>query len=166
MTHDNTLDRRRFLVATASATLLAGCSASGDDDDGSGGDGGDGGDGGGNSGGDAPAAVDDFLSGANNYDGVVDETGADEVTVTVGLGGNNEFDPAAVRVDEGTTVVWEWDSDNHNVVADDAPTDWSGHDDFENDGFSYDLTFDEAGEYLYVCTPHESVGMKGAVVVE
>ena len=170
MTHDNALDRRRFLAATAgaaaSATLLAGCSASGDDGDGgSGGDGEDGGDGDGG-GSDAPAAVDDFLGDANGYDGVVDETGADEVTVTVGPGGNNSFDPAAVRVDAGTTVVWEWDSPNHNVVAEDAPTDWSGHDGIESDGFTDEHTFDEAGEYLYVCTPHETVGMKGAVVVE
>jgi len=165
MTHDNALDRRRFLAATAgaaaSATLLAGCSASGDESDG--GDGDDGGDGGG---GDTPAAVEDFLGDANNYDGVVDGTGPDEVTVTVGPGGNNGFDPAAVRVDAGTTVVWEWDSPNHNVVAEDAPTDWSGHDGIESGGFTYEHTFDEAGEYLYVCTPHETVGMKGAVVVE
>ena len=167
MTHDNTLDRRRFIVAAAgtaaSATLLAGCSASGDEGDG--GDG-DSGDGSGNGGSDAPAAVEDFLGDANNYDGVVDETGSGEVTVTVGADGNNEFDPAAVRVDAGTTVVWEWDSPNHNVVAEDAPTDWSGHDGIESGGFTYDQTFDEAGEYLYVCTPHETVGMKGAVVVE
>ncbi|NHN49840.1 halocyanin domain-containing protein [Halostella sp. JP-L12] len=168
MTHDNTLDRRRFLVATAgtaaSATLLAGCSASGDEGDESGNGGGDGDGGDGGSG--APDAVADFLGDANNYDGVVDETGADEVTVAVGPGGNNSFDPAAVRVDAGTTVVWEWDSPNHNVVAENVPTDWSGHEDFENGGFTYEHTFEEAGEYLYVCTPHKSVGMKGAIIVE
>ena len=79
----------------------------------------DGGDGGG--GGGKP----DFgghLDGANNFDGsVTDATGQDEVTVDVGAGDGLAFGPAAVHVDNGATVVWEWTGEGgaHNVVAND-----------------------------------------------
>ncbi len=169
MTDRDSLDRRRFLAATGAgaAVLIAGCSSDSDgsDDNEDNGDNGDS-DGNNDGSGDAPAAVDDFLGDANNYDGVVDETGSDEVTVSVGDGGSNAFAPAAVRISTGTTVTWKWDSDTHNVSAKDAPTDWSGHESIENTDFTYEHTFDEAGEYMYVCTPHEQTGMKGAIVVE
>lgn len=125
-----------------------------------------GGSNGGDGGGDAPAAVEDHMNDAKNYDGVIDETGIDEITVTVGPNGNNSYDPAAVRISSGTTIVWEWDTGQHNVAVEDAPTNWSGHEAIEEPDFTYEHTFDEAGEYLYFCTPHEELGMKGAVVVE
>jgi len=103
-----------------------------------------------------------------NYDGVTDETGSSEVTVSVGAegnGGNFAFAPSAVRVSTGTTVVWEWTGQGaqHNVAAEDA--------DFESElsqeeGFTFEHTFEESGTYRYVCTPHRSLGMKGVVVVE
>jgi len=109
-----------------------------------------------------------WLSDVTNYDGVVDETGADEVTVEVGVeanGGAFGFGPAAVQVDPGTTVVWEWNGagGQHNVVAQ------SGGD-FESDlveeaGFTYEQTFDDEGVVQYYCQPHQSLGMKGVVVV-
>jgi len=104
----------------------------------------------------------------DNYDGVVDETGSDAVTVMVGSeanGGNFGFDPVAVKVSSGTTVTWEWTGkgSTHNVVADDGS--------FESDltsetGFTFEQTFDSVGEYKYFCEPHKSMGMKGVVVVE
>ena len=39
-----------------------------------------------------------------NFEGTADRTGEDEVTVTVGAGGDLVFDPPAVHVDPGTTV--------------------------------------------------------------
>jgi len=45
------------------------------------------------------------------------------VTVEVGTeanGGNFGFGPAAVRVDPGTTVTWEWVAGSHNVEAEDG----------------------------------------------
>ncbi|WP_338740958.1 halocyanin domain-containing protein [Haloplanus salilacus] len=154
-------------VALGGLTALAGCSGGGSGSDGeSGSDGGDGGSGDG-SGGD-PASFDGWMDGVDNYDGVDDETGSSEVSVAVGAagnGGNFAFDPPAIRVSSGTTVVWEWTGQGaqHNVAAEDA--------DFESDltqeeGFTFEHTFEESGTDRYVCTPHRSMGMKGAVVVE
>lgn len=173
--------RRRVLKTTATALAgvsLAGCSGGGGSSDGgSSGDGGSGGSSGGSSsssgdsGSSSGGSSPDFggwFDGVGNFDGVVDETGSSEVTVTVGSsanGGNFGFGPAAVRVDAGTTVVWEWNGEggSHNVAADDGA--------FESElvseeGHTFSHTFEESGTAKYVCTPHESVGMKGAVVVE
>nr|WP_135806615.1 halocyanin domain-containing protein [Halorussus marinus] len=102
-----------------------------------------------------------------NYDGVVDETGSDEVTISVGAQGNGggfAFGPAAVRVDPGTTVVWEWTGDggSHNVVAENG--------DFESEltdetGHTFEHTPEESGIVTYACSPHKTMGMKGALVV-
>ena len=115
----------------------------------------------------AQSAFGGWFDGASNYDGVVDETGKSEVTVEVGVKGNNgnfAFGPAAVRVDPGTTVVWKWTGKggSHNVAAEDGS--------FESEssgsaGNTFEHTFDEAGITKYACTPHEAMGMKGAIVV-
>nr|WP_232701774.1 halocyanin domain-containing protein [Halobacterium wangiae] len=116
----------------------------------------------------ASAQEDDFeawFDNVDNYDGVVDETGSSEVTVEVGAeanGGQLGFGPAAVRVDPGTTVTWEWVGGTHNVVADDGSYESEMTD--EN-GFTFTQTFDEKGVSKYYCMPHEQMGMKGAIVV-
>ena len=112
--------------------------------------------------------VAEYLANADNYDGVVDGTGTDEVTVTVGTeanGGHFGFGPAAVRVPAGTTVVWKWNGlgSSHNVVAEDGS--------FESElvaaeGHTFSQTFEAAGTVKYYCTPHRTMGMKGVVVVE
>ncbi|TKX78541.1 halocyanin domain-containing protein [Halorubrum sp. SD626R] len=182
MTNDTRLDRRRFVQATTAAgatLLLAGCSGGGDGGDGGdssgGSDGSDGGDSSGGSDGSGGSGNTAYLSeepdyggwfdGANNYDQTVDATGQDEVTVDVGAGDGLSFGPAAVAVSPGTTVVWEWTGEGggHNVAAE------SG--DFESEtvseaGHTLEHTFEESGIHEYVCTPHEAVGMKGAVVVQ
>jgi len=112
---------------------------------------------------------DGWFDDVDNYDGVVDRRGNDEVTVDVGVdanGGAFGFGPAAVRVSPGTTVVWEWTGEGgqHNVVAEDDTFD-SGQAVSSADT-TFEHTFEETGTYLYVCTPHEAIGMKGAVVVE
>src|SRR6056297_1284099 len=114
--------------------------------------------------------VDEWLSAVSNYDGVVDETGSDEVTVEVGVQANDGpygFGPAAVRVDPGATVNFEWVSNTHNVVVESQPddADWSGDEEINNEGYSYSNTFETPGVYTYYCQPHLSVGMKGAIVV-
>lgn len=108
--------------------------------------------------------VDAHLDGANNYDGDIEDfTGEDEVEVENGAGPDGlAFDPAAIRVDEGTTVTWVWVTDAHTVTHVDGDFD-SG---MENEGFEWDYTFDEAGVYLYECTPHAPQDQLGAVVVE
>ncbi|WP_135806175.1 halocyanin domain-containing protein [Halorussus marinus] len=168
----DTFDRRTVLKMTAAgatATALAGCSS----DSGSGGGGGDEteSDGSGDESGDGGSdsyEFDGWFDDTSNFDGVVDETGSDEVTVEVGVdanGGAFGFGPAAVAVSPGTTVVWEWTGKGsfHNVVAENG--------DFESEqtdeeGFTFEHTFESAGTYKYICSPHETMGMVGAIVVE
>ncbi|ELZ59842.1 MULTISPECIES: halocyanin domain-containing protein [unclassified Haloferax] len=167
--------RRSVLHATAASTgiaLLAGCSSSSGDGSGGAGDGD--GAGGDTSGGDDAAdhEMRDFggwFDRTQNYDGVHDLTGQDSVTVAVGAAGNGggyAFAPAAVQVSPGTTVVWEWTGNGgtHNVVNREDGL-------FESEltvseGHTFEYTFEESGEYNYVCVPHETLGMVGVVVVE
>ncbi|MFC7142651.1 halocyanin domain-containing protein [Halosimplex aquaticum] len=160
--------RRRLLGgigAVVTTGLFAGCTTD------TSGDGGDGGteDGGGTAGGTVPSAVSEYLSDTSNFDGqLADHTGEDEVTVAVGAegnGGNFAFEPAAIRIDSGTTVVWEWtgEGQSHNVVHEEG--------DFESEttaeeSFTFEHDFGESGTYRYYCLPHKTMGMKGAVVVE
>jgi halocyanin-like protein len=192
---DAGVDRRTVLktIPVVTAGALAGCSGSSGDggDGGDGGSGGDSGSGGGGEsdgdedestatatdagasadtgGGGSAASVASWLDGVGNYDRtVVDATGESEVEITVGAegnGGNLAFDPPAVRVSTGTTVVWTWTGAGgaHNVAAADGS--------FESElvseeGHTFSRTFEEPGVVEYVCTPHETLGMKGAVVVE
>jgi len=110
---------------------------------------------------------DGWFDGVGNYDGTVDRTGQDEVTIEVGAEGNGgsfAFSPAAVRVDPGTKVVWEWTGagGQHNVAGEshDFQSEMQG-----SEGDTYALEFDGQGVVTYACTPHEPAGMKGAVVV-
>ncbi|WP_284011294.1 halocyanin domain-containing protein [Haloarcula pelagica] len=111
-----------------------------------------------------------FFDGVSNFDGeTVDRTGQDSVEISVGAQGNNgafAFDPPAVRVSPGTEVVWTWTGagGGHNVVsAGDGPL--NSGDPVSESGTTYSHTFEDTGIYRYVCTPHEALGMKGAVVV-
>ncbi|MBX0295168.1 halocyanin domain-containing protein [Haloarcula nitratireducens] len=114
-----------------------------------------------------PDAFEAWLADVDNYEGIADERGAAEVTVAVGAPGNDgdfAFEPAAVRIDPGTAVVWEWTGKGgvHNVLdADDA---------YESEmltdaGETFEHTFESEGVSRYSCLPHESMGMKGAVLV-
>ena len=132
---------RRALVGSCSAAslaLLAGCAGL------TGGSGG---------GGTDPADVEP-----------VDRTGRDTAEVAVGAGNGLAFEPANVRVDPGTTVVWTWTGEGggHNVVDVDGTfeselTDEAGH--------TFEHTFEEPGPVEYVCTPHQTQGMRGIVDV-
>jgi halocyanin-like protein len=103
-----------------------------------------------------------------NYDGPTDKTGQDSVTVTVGPEGNLVYGPPAVTVSAGTTVSFEWASNNHNIVVDSQPdgASWQGHESLENEGFSVEHTFEETGVYKFYCDPHLTSGMKGVVEVK
>jgi halocyanin-like protein len=168
----------RGLGALTVAGALAGCSGGGGNSTTESGNGGgdtteSGGNGGGDTtesgGGGVPSAVSSYLSETSNFDGsLTDMTGQSSVTVEVGASGNNgnyAYSPPAIAVDSGTTVTWEWtgQGQQHNVVAE------SGGD-FESEltsesGFTFEQTFEESGVVTYYCTPHEALGMKGAVVV-
>ncbi len=124
--------------------------------------------GGGGEGGGGEPDFGGYLDDVGNFDGsVTDARGQDEVVVEVGAegnGGNLAFGPAAVHVDNGATVVWEWTGEggSHNAVSEDGT--------FESDltgegGFTFEHTFEEDGVFNYFCQPHKSVGMKGSIVV-
>ena len=160
------LSRRRYVVGTGAALttgMLAGCSG--------GGDGGDGGDGA-ETIDDVPSEIDDYLTEneARLYEGtLLDHTGEDEVVIDVGAGDVGfAFDPAAIRVDAGTTVVWEWTGEGgaHNVAsAESSASEFDSGDAVDDEGETFEQSFDDAGTELYYCTPHESNGMHGAIEV-
>jgi halocyanin-like protein len=101
----------------------------------------------------------------DNFDGTVDMRGESSVTVTVGAEGNGgafAFDPPAIHVDPGTTVTWEWTGEGgeHNVAPDDGNF---GSGEPTSSG-THEHTFETEGIHLYLCEPHDSLGMRGAVV--
>lgn len=146
------IDRRKVLKAGGAALIIGAAGCVGDDDD--------------DAADDVPDEVHDFLSDANGYDGnIEDMTGEDSITIENGPNAPDyEYDPAAVRIDAGTEVTWEWVSDGHTVTTQDGPEDFDTG--IENEGYEFSHTFDEPGNVLYVCTPHEAIGQLGAVVVE
>ena len=118
-------------------------------------------------------AIDAYLSGdANNYDGTVEDmTGNDTVTVKVGVGDQGyAYGPAAIRIDTGTTVEFEWTGEGqaHNI----KPADNSDFSDLDSGsqqqatGVEYTYTFEESGLATYYCTPHQGLGMLGAIDVQ
>jgi plastocyanin len=88
------------------------------------------------------------------------------------------FTPDTVRIRVGETVRWTNSSDVvHTVTADPArATDESrvslpeGASTFDSGdlapGATFEQTFTVAGEYRYICVPHELAGMLGVVIVE
>lgn len=151
--------RRQFLAtaAVAAGGVLAGCF---------GGDGGDGDDG-------VTYVPNEpnyrgWFEGVSNYKGTVEARGQSTVTIDVGVQGNNGFykyGPAAIAVSPGTEIVWEWTGKGgtHNVVAEGGSFD-SGE--LINEaGHTFTHTLESPAVYRYVCEPHRSLGMKGAVFV-
>ena len=119
--------------------------------------------------GSAATPYDGWLDGVDTYDGTHDYRGRSVVGVEVGAGDDGlSFAPAAVLIDPGATVVWEWTGRGgaHNVVADDGTFD-SGEA-VEEEGTTFEYTFEDARErdvFNYLCVPHEAVEMKGSVAV-
>jgi halocyanin-like protein len=115
-------------------------------------------------------AVDEWLASVEGYDGTVpDRREQPRVTITVGsAAGPDAFDfaPPAVKISPGTTVTWVWSGDGgpHNVAFEDRDI---RLDTFEPEpGVHLEHTFETAGIYRYSCEPHESIGQRGALVVE
>jgi plastocyanin len=92
-------------------------------------------------------------------------------TVQVGPGGELVYTPETLYVSPGTTVVFEWGSDNHNVVVESQPegANWEGTpgapEETYDTGYTYEHTFETLGEYSYFCQPHKGVGMVATIVV-
>lgn len=156
-----TTDRRGFLRGVTAASVVAlagsaGCLGGGGGDD------------------SAPPTISEepdyggWFQGVDNYGRTRDLRGQDSVTVRVGVqanGGNLGFGPAAVAVSPGTTVTWDWTGEGgqHNVVAQSGAFD-SGKAVIKA-STTFEHTFQDAGIFKYVCEPHKTVGMKGAVYV-
>ena len=98
-----------------------------------------------------------------------DMRGSSEVTVEVGAGSNQvAFAPTNIWIDPGTTVNFEWVSNGHNVLPNTQPegAGWEGSGEaLEDEGFTYSHTFETGGMYTYFCSPHEQLGMVGAIAV-
>jgi halocyanin-like protein len=173
MTNVESVTRRRALHLGTLAGLasLAGCAGSGGGNDtpagtptgssdGSGGGGGSDSDGDG-----SDTSYDGWLSDVSNYDGSpADRTGQDTVDVAVGSGNGLLYDPPAVRISPGTTVVWEWTGNGgqHNVKEESGAFESKL---FSTEGSTFEWTFEERGVFPYLCVPHQAVGMKGVVDV-
>jgi len=134
-----------------------------------GGGGTEGGGGGGGGGAAGQPDLDGYLDGVGNYGGsVTSMRGQSEATVEVGVDNDGQpygFGPAAVWVDTGTTVKWEWTGEGgaHNVVAEDETFDSGSA--VASAGVNFEYTFEESGVYPYFCSPHKSLNMKGVIVV-
>lgn len=113
---------------------------------------------------DGSTGTDDESSGST-----ADRTAADgPVRVVAGPDGDFVFEPESLRVSPGTTVVWEWDSDDHNVAPEATPegVTWTGYPEVVDRPNTYEHTFEESGTYEYVCEPHAAAGMEGTIVVD
>ena len=85
---------------------------------------------------------------------------------------DDEFSPNILRVEPGTTVIWEsGGSNNHNVIASDGSWQAISSDYFEygiiTKGDQFEHTFTEPGIYEYYCPFHgtNDKGMVGTVIV-
>lgn len=99
-------------------------------------------------------------------------------TAEVGLsteGQQHHFKPHVAWVEPGGTVTWQLESGSHDVVAyhpdNDRPlripkaTDPWSTELLSEEGATVERTFETEGVYDYFCTPHESLGMVGTVIV-
>ena len=122
----------------------------------------------------APAAAQAYsgwMQDVPNYEATLDYTGREAVAVAVGVGENGVlFDPPAILVDPGTTVTWEWTGEGgqHNVVH--QPEGEDGDPAFESElkeeeGATFEQTFEEEITFRYYCNPRRGAGMKGVVAV-
>ena len=67
-----------------------------------------------------------------------------------------------VKIEVGQTITWTPDSKGHNVQFVSVPEGVEKVKSKLSKEFSY--TFEQEGAYLYVCTPHASMGMIGVVI--
>ncbi|WP_436901909.1 halocyanin domain-containing protein [Halovenus halobia] len=117
-----------------------------------------------------------YLSDTGNFESeTADATGMSEVTIDVGAGNQGlYFDPAAVVIDPGTTIKWNWTGNGgaHNVYNDDQLSSveerlFDSGEPVNNSGVQYEFTFESSntGMHPYACSPHRALGMRGVIVV-
>jgi plastocyanin len=97
------------------------------------------------------------------------------VDVTVAPGGTLTFDPSTVNISVGDTVRWTWAASGHSVTSGNSCT-ADGQFCSPNNtncsqcvtsaqGFVYEFTFTQPGNFSYFCCLHCAFGMVGAVNV-
>lgn len=115
-------------------------------------------------------------SGNENSPDETDSTSesAAEVTMMTNDSGTH-FEPHVVEIEPGETVTWTLKSGSHTTTAyapsndkpqripDDAEAWDSGT--VDEQGITFEHTFETKGIYDYYCRPHENTGMIGSVVV-
>ena len=69
-----------------------------------------------------------------------------------------------VTIDVGDTITWVPTSKGHNVEFVAGPDGWDIPRKSKNNK-EVSITFDVPGVYVYVCTPHATMGMLGVVMV-
>ena len=86
--------------------------------------------------------------------------------IQMGSNGNLVFDPAELTIAAGDTVtIVNGDLPPHNFVVADHPE--LSHPDLSFvGGESFDVTFNDPGDYEFQCEPHAGAGMKGVIHVE
>lgn len=111
---------------------------------------------------------DGWFANVDNFEGFVDRTDEDPVTVLVGAGDRGwQFEPAAITIRPGTTVTWEWTGEggDHNVEHRD--NDWENPEGTVAEaGHTWERAFSRPGTHLYSCWPHDGVGMRGGIFVD
>ncbi len=158
-------NRRTVLLTsgTALTVALAGCLGNGDDEPDDENDGPDLAD-------DPEGAVEAWMDNENaaGWDGTIEDlTGQGEVTIENGANAPDyQNNPPAARVDAGTTMTWEWVSDGHTLHENESTTTFDEMTTIEDDGFTHEMTLEDAGGVLYYCQPHRGQGHVGGVIVE
>jgi plastocyanin len=85
-------------------------------------------------------------------------------TVQVGPGGSLSFSPATLTVNVGDTVEWRWISGRHTTTRVGGPEAWDSG--LASAPHTFSHTFTWPGSFPYVCTIHESLGMRGTIRVQ
>ena len=86
--------------------------------------------------------------------------------VVMGAGANLVFDPSEITINAGDTVRFVNEAlPPHNVIV--KEVDSLSHEELAfAPGDSFEITFPEAGDFNYVCGPHEGAGMTGVIHVQ
>jgi plastocyanin len=90
------------------------------------------------------------------------ESTAQQTTIIEMASSPNRFTPTEIVVAPGTMVTWRTVGGSHSTTSETGL--WDSVDRLPV-GESYSFTFNDVGEYAYVCRAHQDQGMAGKVVV-
>ncbi|KAB2870844.1 MAG: T9SS type A sorting domain-containing protein [Bacteroidales bacterium] len=84
---------------------------------------------------------------------------------TISLSGFT-FSPNNLSVQVGDTIKWQWSEGSHTTTSKSIPQGASSWDsELNNSNRTFLYKAEVAGNYTYVCTPHENIGMTGSFSV-